>query len=115
MDASVLVIGPAETLIRLGVADYPDDYYKDVPDEAIILGTVARAVTTQQSHILAGLCGVDPWDLGNHRIMKPISRTEAIKEYNDDYVGYCPALNIWTLLDILAAAHDVMIWFQPNG
>ncbi len=112
MRAEVLVIGPKATLEKHGVLDYPLRFYADVPDEAMVLGTAAGAPTTSGSYLLAQVCGVEAWDLGNHRIVNPAP----LQDFDDDeYVGEDKAADIAVLLALLLAEPSVQLWYRPNG
>ena len=109
MEAEVIVIGPFDILTGLNVQDYPIRYYEGVQLDDLILGTVARAYTTDQSRELAKICGVKPWDLGNHQVKT------VVKPMSDNYIGCRTEMEIYELLFNLLKYDDVQIWYRPNG
>ena len=112
--AHVLVIGPFGILREWGVQDYPERCYISVPDDALVLGTVTVANTTLQSKLLAKICGVGVWDLGNHRVLSP--RRPEIYE-RDEQIGPDTALQVYNVLQGLLSLKDerIQLWYRPNG
>lgn len=111
MDADVIVIGPKQVLQQYDVLDYPEHYYTDVPDNVVVLGTVAVANTTGDSGLLACLCGVEPWDLGNHRVTDP----QWFPDHDEEFVGETEVREVYETLYALASRSNVQMWFRPNG
>lgn len=110
MDAEVIVIGPCDLLHSCCALDYNDGCYEDVPVGALVLGTVAGADTTNQSEELAAICGVDPWDLGNHQVRRPVGPDDP-----PYFIGGEFASVIYAKLCQLLAGDRVQIWYRPNG
>lgn len=110
MDADVIVIGPLSVLAKFDALDYPVSYYEDIPLGTLILGTVAQAEATNQSHKLAGICGVEPWDLGGHQVKNPVKPVGGF-----DYIGEDTEMEIYKLLVDLLKYDNVQIWYRPNG
>ena len=110
LEAEVIVIGPCDVLRSCMVLDYPDDYYDDVPVGALVLGTVAYADTTYESQKLARICGVMPWDLGNHQVRKPIEPDDP-----ESFIGSQFTSIIYAKLCALLKCDDIQIWYRPNG
>ena len=110
LDAEVIVIGPCGVLRSCMVLDYPDDYYDDIPVGALVLGTVAYADTTYESQELARICGVEPWDLGNHQVKKLIEPNDP-----ESFIGSQFASVVYTKLNVLLKSDNVQVWYRPNG
>ena len=110
LGAEVIVIGPCDVLRSCMVLDYPDDYYDDVPVGALVLGTAAYADTTCESEELARICGVMPWDLGDHRVKKPIKPDDP-----EEFIGLQFASVVYAKLCGLLKCNNIQIWYRPNG
>lgn len=110
MDAELICFGPKKVLALTECLDYPDEYYSDVNDNAIVTGTIAFANTTNQSKLLAEICNVEPWDLGNHRITSMSNDFFANEMIGEDRVA-----EIRDKLAELLRHPEVAIWYKPNG
>ena len=108
MEADIIVIGPKKLLLEVGVQDYCEQWYKVVPDDVLILGTLGPACTSDQSRRLAKLVGVDPWALGDHRIrnVKDAASGEIIGTEDETDIRR----KVWSLL-----CGGAQLWFRPNG
>ena len=67
MDACVLAVGPFGDKVR-DMLDYPEDYYEDVKDGAIVTKHLFTCNTTDQSKQLAAALGIDAWNFNTHNI-----------------------------------------------
>ncbi len=110
MDADVIVIGPFSVLVKLDVLEYPMYFYGGVQFADLVLGFVAGANTTDESHELAKICGVEAWDLGNHQVKNPV---EPIDSY--DCIGEDREIKIYELLVELLKYDNIQLWYRPNG
>lgn len=111
MNAIVLAIGPYYILEKWDVLEYPKSFYEEVAINATVLGTVAGCDTSDQSHRLAAICGVEPWDLGNHRIHNP-QRPDIWDE--EELIGTEePTVIYERIVGLLSCG--VELWYQPNG
>jgi len=109
--ASVFVIGPLGVLRKHDVLRYADDYYEDAPEGAVVLGTVARAVTNEQSYVLATMCDTRPWDLWNHKITAACLPDFILYPFiGEDHIE-----DVYNKIMDLLAEKDVQIWYEPNG
>ena len=114
MDADLLAIGPVKVLKRWDALSYPDDFYDDVPEETVVIGIAAVAWTTDMSRNLAKLCGVEPWDLGNHLIKQVPSRSLEMDYWMDELIGTECA---WDVLERIKGLliDGAELWYRPNG
>ena len=72
MDAEVVAIGKVEVFRYIDCAlDYPAKQYKaeGVKDGDDVIVTLAQCQTTAESLSLAKMLGVEPWALGQHRVL----------------------------------------------
>lgn len=107
--ADVIVIGPKGVLQEHGVLDYPDKFYDDVDDDAVVLGTVAGANSNEGSDLLATICGVRTWDLGHHRVLHPVCPVV------DEYIGDELVFLVYDRIKKLVRCWGVQMWYRPNG
>ena len=114
MQAELICFGPKSVLeaAPINCLDYPGDYYRNVPSDAVVAGTIAVANTSSGSGLLAEVCGIREWDLGNHRITEI---PEAFPLWDDDVIGDTLAHAVWSCVRALLNCPDVVIWFRPNG
>ncbi len=112
LDANVIVIGPLNVLAKYDVLDYPIGYYEDVPFDNLVIGTITCAYTSDQSRELAEICGVNPWDLGNHQVKNPVKPSALSCE---DYIGRDSQVDIYDTIIKLLDYKNVQIWYRPNG
>lgn len=108
--AEVIVIGPLGALQEFDVQDYPISAYNGALFGNLVLGTIAVACTLYQSRRLARICGVEPWDLGNHQVRHPMNPMS-----DPDYIGEDTEMEIYKLPVGLLEYDNVQIWYRPNG
>lgn len=113
MDADVIVIGPYGVLAGEGALDYSGaDRYEGVTGDTLIIGTAARAWTSDQSETLARVCGVKLWDLGRHRVRHPSAPAAGERE---ERIGADKAIDVYHRIRRLSAHPGTIVWFRPNG
>jgi hypothetical protein len=67
LDAQVIAIGPFSQSV-VPALEYPPEYYAGVRPGARVITCVFEALTSEQSHKLAGAFGVGAMELGNHHL-----------------------------------------------
>ena len=113
MEAKVIAIGPFSVLRECDVLLYPTEfYYRNVPDEAIVIGILAHADTRSESETLAFTCNVEIWDLGHHEVTEARMLPD-ISPFTDT-IGEQRVCEVY---DKLVALLDdgVDLWFIPIG
>ncbi|MBI2060650.1 MAG: hypothetical protein HYT87_12845 [Nitrospirae bacterium] len=110
--ADIIVIGPFIHLKKEGALVYGPERYKDVPENALVIGAVAVAATSEESRLLARISNVEPWDLGNHRVLHP-SAPQAGEQH--EAIGDDEARVVYHRIRRLAGNPKTVMWFRPSG
>lgn len=113
MNAEILAIGPFSESV-VAAMDYNEESYKDVPPGTIVITTILRCQTSEQSRMLAHAAGCKPFDFSTHQInIDNCSRKDLIEtmvmSIDDEHVEE----EVDKLF--LLARNGFQLFYMPNG